>query len=258
MTGIAHGQTGILLKGLEERVHGDVIVKDGIQILKNSCFHKCIIFWGLVTHIAYLPLLGDVETIKMIVLLSAIPATFVRTQFTVTGCKTCAGDKQLVVATAAVAVMVVHVMGAFFNVDVAVVCACLILRILAALIVGMLAVGAMQMAQPVKLTVFKGGLAISTRVLVAGVTSFEAATITIASRPAVASRHATLLVLVPAARVMLLALQEPLELLSAALFKLMAKLALGSQTKLLVVLPLDQAIADPSKKNTLKVLGVSL
>jgi hypothetical protein len=57
---------------------------------------------------------------------------------------------------------------------------------------------------------------------------------------------------------MLLALQEPLELLSVALFKLMAKLALGSQTKLLVVLSLDQAIADPSEKNTLKVLGKSL
>ncbi len=57
---------------------------------------------------------------------------------------------------------------------------------------------------------------------------------------------------------MLLALQEPPELLSVALFKLMAKLALGSQTKLLVILPLDQAIADPSKKNTLKVLGKSL
>ncbi len=28
--------------------------------------------------------------------------------------------------------------------------------------------------------------------------------------------------------------------------------------KLLVVLPLDQAIADPSKKNTLEVLGKSL
>ncbi len=38
----------------------------------------------------------------------------------------------------------------------------------------------------------------------------------------------------------------------------MAKPALGSQTKLLIVLPLDQAITDPSKKNTLKVLGKSL
>jgi hypothetical protein len=62
----------------------------------------------------------------------------------------------------------------------------------------------------------------------------------------------------PAARVMHLALQEPLKLLSVALFKLMAKLMLGSQTKLLVILPLDRAIADPSNKNTLEVLGKSL
>ncbi len=77
------------------------------------------------------------------------------------------------------------------------------------------------------------------------------------SRLAIASRPATALVMPPAARVVLLALQEPLELLPVALFKLMAKLALGSQ-KLLVVLPLDQAIADPGKKNTLEVLGKSL
>jgi hypothetical protein len=121
--------------------------------------------------------------------------------------------------------MVVHIIGAFFNVVVAVVCACLILWVLAALVIGMLAVGAMQMAWPVKLTALEGGLAIPTRVLVAGVTSFEAAMITVANRSAIASRPATLLVLVPAARVTLLALQEPLELLSVALFKLMAKLA---------------------------------
>ena len=111
--------------------------------------------------------------------------------------------------------------------------------VLAALIVGMLAVGTMQMAWPVKLTVLKGGLVNPTRVLVAGATSFEAATIAVVSRPAVASRPATSLVLVPAARVMLSALRELLELLSVALFKLMAKLALGSRTKLLIILPLD-------------------
>ncbi len=75
--GITHGQIGILLKGLEEQVHGDVIVTNGIQILRKSRFHKCIIFWGLVTHIAYLPFLGDVKTIKMIVLRSAIPTALV-------------------------------------------------------------------------------------------------------------------------------------------------------------------------------------
>ncbi len=58
--------------------------------------------------------------------------------------------------------------------------------------------------------------------------------------------------------VALLAFQEPLELLPGALFELVTKLALGSRTKLLVVLPLYQAIADTSKKNTLKVLGKSL
>ncbi len=110
-----HGQTGVLLKGLEEQVHGDVIVEDGIQILRNSRFHKCIIFWGLVTHIAYLPLLGYVKTIKMIVLRNVIPAALVRAQFAVAGRVTCAGDKQLVVATVAAAIMVVHVMCAFLT-----------------------------------------------------------------------------------------------------------------------------------------------
>ncbi len=106
--------------------------------------------------------------------------------------------------------MVVHAVGAFFNVAVVVVCTCLILWVLAALVVGMLAVGAMQMAWPDKLTVLRGGLAIPTRVLVAGVMSSEAATIAVASRPAVSSRPATLLAMPPAARVMLSALQEPL------------------------------------------------
>ncbi len=160
------------------------------------------------THIAYLPLLGDVKTIKMIVLRSAIPAAIVCTQFAIAGRGTCAGDKQLIVATVTAAVMVVHIVGVFFNVVVAVVCVCLILWVLVALIVGLLAVNAMQMAQPVKLTILVGGLAIPMRVLVAGATSFEAATIAVVSRPAVASRPATSLVLVPAARVMLSALRE--------------------------------------------------
>jgi hypothetical protein len=91
--GIAHGQTGIILKSLEEQVHGDIILKDGIQMLRNSRFHKCIIFWGLVTHSAYLPLLGDVKTIKMIVLQSAIPTALVCTQYTVAERGTRAGAK---------------------------------------------------------------------------------------------------------------------------------------------------------------------
>jgi hypothetical protein len=194
----------------------------------------------------------------MIVLWSVIPAALVCAQFVIAGRGTRAGDKQLIVATLAAAIMVVHVLGVFFNVVVAVVCACLILWVLAALVVGMLAVGAMQMARLVKLTVLKGGLAIPTRVLVAKGMSFKAATIAVVSRPTVASRPATLLVSIPAARVTLLALQEPLELLSVVLFKLMAKLALGSQTKLIVVLSLDQAIANLSKKNTLEVLGKSM
>jgi hypothetical protein len=67
-----------------------------------------------VTHIAYLPLLGNVKTIKMIVLWSAIPAALVCAQFAVAEHGTCAGDKQLVVATVAAAIMVVHVAGTFF------------------------------------------------------------------------------------------------------------------------------------------------
>ncbi len=72
------------------------------------------IFWGLVTHIAYLPLLRDMNTIRMINLHSAIPAALVCTQLSVAERRTCAGDKQLVFATVAVAVMVVHVVGTFF------------------------------------------------------------------------------------------------------------------------------------------------
>jgi hypothetical protein len=142
--GIAHRQTGIFLESYEKGVHHDVTVKDGIQIWRNPCFHKCIIFCGLVTHIAYLPLFGDVKTIKMIVLQSVIPAALVCAQFAVAKRGTRAGDKQLVVATMVAAAVVVYV------------------------------------------------------------------------------------------------------------------LTLGSRAKLLVVLLLDQVIADPSKKNTLKVLGESL
>jgi hypothetical protein len=43
----------------------------------------------------------------------------------------------------AAVVMVVHVVGAFFNVVVVVVCACLVIWVLMALVVGMLAVDAM-------------------------------------------------------------------------------------------------------------------
>jgi hypothetical protein len=45
------------LKGLEKQVHHDVIVEDGIQILRKIRLNKSIFSWGLVTHIAYLPLL---------------------------------------------------------------------------------------------------------------------------------------------------------------------------------------------------------
>jgi hypothetical protein len=58
--------------------------------------------------------------------------------------------------------------------------------------------------------------------------------------------------------VALLAVQESLELLPVTLFELVAKLTLGGRIKLLVVLPLDQAIAETSKKNTLKVPSKSL
>ncbi len=67
----------------------------------------------------------------------------------------------------AAVVMVVHLVGAFFNVVNVVVCTCLILWVLAALVVEMLAVGTMQMAWPVKLTILGKGLAIPARVLVA-------------------------------------------------------------------------------------------
>jgi hypothetical protein len=42
------------------------------------------------------------------------------------------------------------------------------------------------------------------------------------------------------------------------LFELVAKFALGNRTKLYIALPLDQAIAEMSKKNSLEVFGESL
>jgi hypothetical protein len=203
--GIVNGQTKIFLKGLEKGVHGDVIIEDGIKIWRNSRFHKCIIFWGLVTHIAYLLLFGDVKAIKMIVLWSAISAALIHAQIGVTERRTRARDKQLVVATMVVAIMVVHIVVPFFNIAVVVVRACLILWVLMALVVGMLAVDAMQMAWLVELTVLGRGLAITTRVLVAGAMSFKAAMIAITGGSAVASRPAIALVMPHMAIVALLA-----------------------------------------------------
>ncbi len=121
----------------------------------------------------------------------------------------------------------------------------------------MLAVNAMQMAGLVELTVFRRGLAIPARVLVAGAVSFEVATIAVRSRPAIAGRLAIAFAMPRTGAATLLAFQEPLELIPVALFEHVAKLVLGSRTKLLVVLPLYQAIADTSKKNALEVLGES-
>jgi hypothetical protein len=126
----------------------------------------------------------------MIVFRSAISATVVHAQIGITEHGTCARDKRLFVATRVAAIMVVHIVGAFFNVFVVFVCACLILWVLMALILRMLAVNAMQMAWLVELTILGRGLAISARVLVARATSFEAAMIAITSRPAVTSRPA--------------------------------------------------------------------
>ncbi len=50
----------------------------------------------------------------------------------------------------------------------------------------------------------------------------------------------------------------PLDPLPVVFFEFMTKLALGGGAKLLVMLPLDQAIAEPGKKNKLKVLGKRL
>jgi hypothetical protein len=147
----------------------------------------------------------------------------------------------------AMAVMVVHIVGAFFYVVVVVVVhACLVLWVLMALIVRMLAVNAMQMARLVGLAVLRRGLAITARVLVVGATSFEAVMIAIASRPAIVSRPAIALVMPHTTVVALSAFQELFELLPVTLFELMAELALGSKTKLFVVLLLDQAIPEVS------------
>jgi hypothetical protein len=58
-------------------------------------FHNCIIFWGwgLVTHIAYLPLFWDVKAIKMIVFKRVISAALVHAQIAVTEGGACARFK---------------------------------------------------------------------------------------------------------------------------------------------------------------------
>jgi hypothetical protein len=57
----------------------------------------------------------------------------------------------------AAAIMVVRIVRVFLTIVVVVVCACLILQVLTALLIGMLAVGAMQMAWLVELTLLGGG-----------------------------------------------------------------------------------------------------
>jgi hypothetical protein len=114
------------------------------------------------------------------------------------------------------------------------------------------------MAQLVELAILRRGLAVATRVFVVRATSFKVVAIAVASRPAIANRSAIMLATPTTTVVALLAFQEPLELLPVALFELVAELALGSKTKLVVVLLLEYAIAETSKKNTLKVLSKSL
>ncbi len=80
---IAHGQTGVLLKGL--------------------------------------PLLGYMKTIKMIVLRSTISPALVCTQFIVARHGARTGGERLIFTTVAAAVMVVHIVGLFFYVVVVVV-----------------------------------------------------------------------------------------------------------------------------------------
>jgi hypothetical protein len=125
-----------------------------------------------VTHITYLPLFGDVKDIKMVVLQNAISAALIWAWIAITECRTRARDKRLVVATMAAGVMEVHVVGSLFKVVVVVVRACLILRVLTALVVEMLAVDAMQMAQLVELTILGRGLVITARVIVAEAMNF--------------------------------------------------------------------------------------
>ncbi len=75
-----------------------------------------------------------------------------------------------------------------YIVVVVVVCACLDLSVLIALVVGMLAVDAMQMALLVELALLRRVLAITVRVLVVGAKSFKLAMIAVTSKPAIASR----------------------------------------------------------------------
>ncbi len=83
-----------------------------------------------------------------------------------------------------------HVLGMFYNIVVFVVVRTyLVLWILMALVIGMLAVDAMQVARLiVELTLLRRGLAITGRVLIAGAMSFKAVTIAVSSRPAIVSR----------------------------------------------------------------------
>ncbi len=126
----------------------------------------------------------------MIVLRSTISAALVHAQFVIAGRDAHMAGEQPVFATVAVAVMVVHVVGLFFNVFVVVVVAYLVFRFLPAIVIGMLVVNAMQMARLLKLTVLERSLVILVILVilmgvpVAGVASFEATTIAKKSRPA--------------------------------------------------------------------------
>jgi hypothetical protein len=104
------------------------------------------------------------------------------------------------------------------------------------------------MAWLVELAALRRSLGVAASVLVAKGTSFEAAAIAIASRPAVASRPAIALAMPTTTVLVLLAFQEPLELLPVALFKLVVELALGGKTKLVVMPLLEHAVAEMSKK----------
>ncbi len=126
------------------------------------------------------------------------------------------------------------------------------------LFLGMLAVGAMEMAQLVELAILRRGLAVAARVLVVRAKSFKAVVVAVASRPAVANRPAIAIAIPTTTVVALSASRKLLELLPVALFEFVAKLELGSKMKLVVELLLKRAIAETSKKNILKVLGKSL
>jgi len=84
-------QTGLFslsFDGIDEHIHADVISKKIFHCqVQQAQFrtHMCIVFWGLVRHIAHSPLVRDKKTIKMIILVGPVCRSCVHAHCALTG-----------------------------------------------------------------------------------------------------------------------------------------------------------------------------